>query len=93
MFLSLKREREGFIDNLLVRTIFIIEMIWWTGLEPWEFEFSLPGSRTTTFLAHDGGTSVNARLPTPARAGAVACDYRGTLLIRKHPPLRTTTGP
>ena len=26
------RERELFIDNLLVRIHFIIEMIWWTGL-------------------------------------------------------------
>ena len=26
------REREFFIDNLLVRIYFIIEMVWWTGL-------------------------------------------------------------
>jgi len=32
--------REFFIDNLLVRIHFIIEMIWWTGLAPWEFEVS-----------------------------------------------------
>jgi len=31
------REKEFFIDNLLVRLHFIIEMIWWTGLAPWEF--------------------------------------------------------
>jgi len=31
------REREFFIDNLLVRIHFIIEMIGWTGLAPWEF--------------------------------------------------------
>ena len=31
------RERKV-IDNLLVRIHFIIEMIWWTGLAPWEFE-------------------------------------------------------
>jgi len=30
-------EREFYIDNLLVRIHFIIEMIWWTGLAPWEF--------------------------------------------------------
>jgi len=30
-------EREFFIDNLLVRIHFIIVMIWWTGLAPWEF--------------------------------------------------------
>ena len=33
-------EREFFIDSLLVRIHFIIEMIWWTGLAPWEFEFA-----------------------------------------------------
>ena len=31
------REREFFIDNLLVRIHFIIEVIWWTGLAPWDF--------------------------------------------------------
>jgi len=31
--------REFFIDNLLVRIHFIIEMIRRTGLAPWEFEF------------------------------------------------------
>ena len=34
-------QREFFIDNLLVRIHFIIVMIRWTGLAPWEFEFSL----------------------------------------------------
>ena len=28
----------------------IIEMIWWTGLAPWEFEFPLSGSLASTFL-------------------------------------------
>ena len=44
------REREFFIDNLLVRIHLIIEMIWWTGLAPWEFEFPFPGSLLSTFL-------------------------------------------
>ena len=44
------REREFFIDNLPVRIDYIIEMIWWTGLAPWEFEFPFPGSLTSTFL-------------------------------------------
>ena len=44
------REREFFIDNLLVRVHFILVMIWWTGLAPWEFEFSFPGSLASTFL-------------------------------------------
>jgi len=45
-----QREREFFIDNLLVRIHLIILMIRWTGLAPWEFEFSFPGSLTSTFL-------------------------------------------
>jgi len=44
------REREFFIDNLLVRIHFIIVMNRWTGLAPWEFEFPFPGSLTSTFL-------------------------------------------
>jgi len=43
-------EREFFIDNLLIRIHFIIVMIRWTGLAPWEFEFPFPGSLTYTFL-------------------------------------------
>jgi len=38
-----EREREFFIDNLLVRIHFIIVMIRWTGLAPWECEFPFPG--------------------------------------------------
>ena len=44
------RERFFSIDNLLVRIHFIIVMIRWTGLAPWEFEFPFPGSLTSTFL-------------------------------------------
>jgi hypothetical protein len=44
------RWRELFIDNPLVRIHFIIEMIWWIGLAPWEFEFPFPGSLIPTFL-------------------------------------------
>ena len=36
-------EREFFIDNLLVRIHFIIVMIRWTGLAPWEIEKLLQG--------------------------------------------------
>jgi len=42
-------EREFFIDNLLVRIHLIILMIRWTGLAPWEFGFTFPGSLTSTF--------------------------------------------
>ena len=31
------RQKALIIDNLLI----IVEMIWWTGLAPWEFEFPL----------------------------------------------------
>ena len=41
---------EFFIDNLLVRIHFCIVMMRWTGLAPWEFESSFPGSITSTFL-------------------------------------------
>jgi len=41
-------KREFFIDNLLVRIHFIILMIRWTDLAPWEFEFPFPGSLTST---------------------------------------------
>jgi len=43
-------QRELFIDNLLVRIHFIIVMIRWTGLAPWEFEFPFPGSLTSSLL-------------------------------------------
>ena len=43
-------EREFFIGNLLVRIHFILVMIRWTGLAPWEFEYPFPGSLTSTFL-------------------------------------------
>ena len=34
-------KREFFVDNLLVRIHFIILMIRWTGLAPWESEFAM----------------------------------------------------
>ena len=51
-------EREFFNDNLLVRIHFIIVMIRWTGLAPWEFEFPFPGSLTSTFR---GSSAIHAR--------------------------------
>ena len=46
-------EREFFLDNLLVRINFIIVMIRWTGLAPWEFEFPFTFSLTSAFLDTD----------------------------------------
>ena len=50
--MEMRRCTEGgfFIDNLLVPIHFIIEMIWWTGLAPWEFEFPFSGILISTFL-------------------------------------------
>ena len=44
-------EKKICVDNLLIRIRFIIVMIYWTGLAPWEFEFSFPGSFISAFLA------------------------------------------
>ena len=41
---SCRQEREFFIDNLLVQIHSTIEMICWTSLAPWEFEFPFQGS-------------------------------------------------
>jgi len=41
-------ERDFIIDSLLVRINFIIVMIRWTGLAPWEIEFPFQGSLTST---------------------------------------------
>ena len=69
-------KREFFIDNLLVRIHFIIVMIRWTGLAPWEFESPFPGSLASTFLVETErsrsgvmllGQASMARLHTPAR--------------------------
>ena len=49
-FVLLRGEREFIIDNLLVQIHFIIVMIKWTGLAPWEFESLFQGSLTSTFL-------------------------------------------
>ena len=38
-------EREFFIDNLLVRIHYIIVMIRWTSLAPWEFAGSLTSTK------------------------------------------------
>ena len=43
-------KKEFFIDNRLVPIHFIFVMMWWTGLAPWEFEFSFPGSLISAFL-------------------------------------------
>ena len=94
----LQKERQPFSDNLLVRIHCIIEMIWWTGLAPWVFEFRVPGSLMRTqhqplALAH----RLQHVLQTPwAQYPAVERiwhTYRCTSIIKKnnHTP-RITVG-
>ena len=47
-------KREFLIDNLLVRIHFMLEMIWWTGLALWEFEFPFPDRLTTCYQLNPG---------------------------------------
>ena len=47
-------KRKYIIDKLLVRIHFFIEMIWWSGLAPWECEFPFPGSLISD-LGHPHG--------------------------------------
>ena len=85
---TLITEREFFIDNLLVQPHFIIEMMRWTGLAPWQFHSPFPGSLASTFLA-----------PTPGderRQYAVMHWFersQGYLNHKKQRPPRATIGP
>jgi len=81
-------ERAFFLDNLLVRIHFIIVMIRWTGLAPWEFEFTFPGSLIFTFLVSLHLRRVDRHDQVPrGQAGFNPTPYRGTSLIRNRPPL------
>ena len=62
---SCMKEREFFIDNLLVRIHCIIVMIRWTGLAPWEFEFAFPGSLTSTLLVSGKAKTIRALVSGP----------------------------
>ena len=53
-------EKVFFIDNLLVRIHFIIEMIWSTGLAPREWIFFSPGSLIYLFTPPPLSTAVRA---------------------------------
>ena len=71
--------KEFFMNNLLARIHFIIEMIWWTGLAPWEFEFPFPGILTSTLL-----TTESSRWSRRSRgSGAVGSQYT-TLSLSIH---------
>jgi len=68
------RQRDVFIDNLLVRIHFILVMIRWTGLAPWEFEFPFPGSPTSTFLV-PGGTTCFKNISSITRIQLIHSPY------------------
>ena len=73
------RERDFFVDNLLIRIHFIIIMIRWTGLAPWEFEFPFTGSLTSTFLSHKNAPPLYAYAQDLMVLGGWALFYeRGT---------------
>ena len=64
------REREFFMENPLVRIHFIIAMLWWTGLAPWDFAFTFPGSLASTLLGaafHDRSCQLVSP-PSPVQA-------------------------
>ena len=70
-------ERDFLMDNLLVRIHFIIVIIRWIGLAPWEFEFPFRGSLASTFLGRPvpGPVLVDARIALyqqPREAGFAA---------------------
>ena len=70
------QQKEFFIDNLLVRIHFIIEMIRWTGLAPWEFEFPFPASIPQGFMlqgSRAASQSLQARGIGPGRNGCPPC--------------------
>jgi len=87
-------EREFFIDNRLVRIHFIIVMLRWIGLAPWEFEFPSPGSLTSTFLgpsdepSRPSFSTCSVHMTSRGSGGSARKinsqlpRYRGTSLIR-----------
>ena len=60
-------EREFFIDSLLVRIHSLIEMIWTTGLAPWELIFSFPAKLISAFLVST--TTLNPEPSTTCERG------------------------
>jgi len=78
-------EREFFMDILLVRIYSIIEMIWSTGLAPWEFEFLFLASLISTFLLNMA--SFEAPLAGVDESQRTGAGTQGYLAQRKTPDL------
>ena len=72
-------EGEFFIDNLMVRIHSIIEMIWWTGLAPWDPEFPFPGSLISNFLGYQAWRSVPHTWNSPGQTLQPLSSECGTL--------------
>ena len=72
-------EREFFIENLLVRIQFIIAMIMWTDLAPWESEFPFPGSLASTFLENERTFLSQTRAGAHMEPDVVLEDYIKTM--------------
>jgi hypothetical protein len=73
------RERDFFIDNLPVKIHVIIEMIWWTGLAPWEFDSAILSTSTL----------IKNTLPR----GPYKVDLQGYLAHKTPPSLGAVIGP
>ena len=50
---AVNSKREFFTDNFLVRIHFIIEIVWWTGLAPWDSNGTQPGGGAVRAIAAD----------------------------------------
>ena len=74
-----RAETEFFIDNLLVRIHFIIVMIRWTGLAPWEYALPFLGSPTSTFLAQGVAALMGAMTPMLATIARFYLTIQSTL--------------
>ena len=83
------RQREFFIDNLLVRIHFIIVMIRWTGLAPWEFEFRRGTGRRTPASPSLPGHLAHKKQPRPGYLAHKKQPRPGYLAHKKQPPPRT----
>ena len=94
----LSLQREFLIDNLLVRIHFIIVMIRWTGLAPWEVESPFPVSLTSTFLEQETGVMLSLHLKATMMSGdTTPCRITGVNLHshvhNKQIRARTCSGP
>ena len=71
--------------HVLVRIQFIIVVMRWTGLKPWEFEFRFPGSLASTFL--EGGGHIEETVCTLseiAGKGGVVVNLTVSVMVPSH---------